>query len=194
MTTYTLTLFLHLVGVIGAFIGVGIWLFVAAALRRARHVAQVRALAGLVRPSGTLAVASILILAAAGLYMALTVWSWHTEWIAVATASFLLLAPFGTLLLDPRLRAIAKLAGEVPDGPLPAALAARTRDPVLGTGLHIYIAVLLGIVFLMSNKPPLVTSLLVMGIAVLLGLISGVPLWWAARTRSRDVAIRARRS
>lgn len=193
MTSYTFVLFLHLVGAIGAFIGVGIWLFVAAALRRVRDVAQVRALAGLVRPSGRLAVASILLLAAAGLYMALTVWGWQADWIVVATVSFLLLAPFGTLLLDPRLRAIAQMASEVPDGPLPASLVARTRDPLLGTGLHIYITVLLGIVFLMSNKPPLVTSILVMGMAVLLGLISGVPLWWAARIRSRDVAVRATR-
>ncbi len=49
--------------------------------------------------------------------------------------------------------------------------------------------VLLGIVFLMTNKPSLTTSIMVMVIALACGLISGVPYWPAARrkAKSRDV-------
>lgn len=183
MSLYPLALFLHIVGAIGTFIGVSIWLFVAVALQRAQHVGQVRALSGLIQPSGVLAVGSILLLGVAGFYMAFTVWGEHATWIIVATISFVLLAPFGVFVIDPRLRAVSKAAAAAPDGPLPAPLAARTRDPLVGIGLSIYVCMLLGIVFLMTTKPPLVTtSIIVMVVATVLGLGSDALLWWAVRT------------
>jgi hypothetical protein len=182
MSLYTLALFLHIVGAIGTFIGVSIWLFVAIALRRAQQVAQVRTLSSLVQPSGNLAVGSILLLGVAGLYMAITVWGAQATWTIVATISFLLLAPFGIFLIDPRLRAVAKEAAASPDGVLPPALATRTSDPLVGVGLCIYVSVLLGIVFLMTNKPTLEVSIIVMVVATVLGLVAGLLLWWATRT------------
>jgi ABC-type spermidine/putrescine transport system permease subunit II len=188
MSIYTLVLFVHIVGALGIFTAIGIWLFAAAALRRAQQVAQVRALAGLTVASGNVAVGGVVLLAAAGLYMALTTWGWQTAWIDVATASFLLLAPFGGAVIDPRMRALARAADDAPDGPLPASLRARTHDPVVGIGLHIYICVLLGIVFLMTTKPTLIVSLLAMAVATLLGLASALPLTRAARVQSPTVA------
>jgi len=182
MSTYTIMLFVHIVGAIGTFIGVSVWLFAALGLRRAQQVGQVRALTGLIQPSGVLAIVSILLLGVTGFYMALTVWGERATWIIVATISFLLLAPFGVFVIDPRLRALAK-----PDGPLPAPLAVRTRDPLVGIGLSVYVGVLLGIVFLMTNKPPLAVSIIAMIVAIVLGLASGLPLLWPARSRPRDV-------
>jgi len=184
----------HIVGAFGVFIAVGVWLFAAAALRRAQQVAQVRALAGLTIASGSVAVAGVLLLAAAGLYMALTTWGWQTAWIDVATVSFLLLAPFGGAVIDPRIRALGKAADEAPDGPLPASLAARIYDPIVGVGLHVYISVLLGIVFLMTTKPTLVLSVLAIAIAATLGLASALPLLRAARVHSRETATSAGRT
>ena len=76
--------------------------------------------------------------------------------------------------VQPRLRVIAQLAREAPDGPLPAALFARTHDPVLVATPLTSSALLLGIVFLMTNKPALPEALLVMAIALVLGLASSV--------------------
>ncbi len=194
MSIYTLALFVHIVGAIGVFVGVSVWLFAAAALRRTQYIWQVRALTSLIQPSGNLAVVSILLLGVSGFYMARTAWGVEATWIIVATVSFLLLAPFGVFVIDPRLRTLAKAAAAAPDGPLPAALALRTRDPLVGIGLCIYIGVLLGIVFLMTNKPSLVDSIIAMVVATVLGLASALPLWWATRTRSRDVATSARRT
>jgi hypothetical protein len=193
MSIYNLALFVHVVGAIGAFIGVSVWLFAALALRRAQDVGQVRALTGLIQPSGVVTIVSILLLGVAGFYMALTVWGEQATWIIVATISFLLLAPFGAFVIDPRLRAVAKAAAAAPDGPLPTALAERTRDPLVGSGLYTYVGVLLGVVFLMTNKPSLEVSIIAMVMATALGLSSGLPLWRAARARSRDMAMPARR-
>jgi hypothetical protein len=186
MPIYTLMLFVHIVGAIGTFVGVGVWLFAALALRRAQTVGQVRALTGLIQPSGVLAIVSILLLGGAGFYMAITAWGERATWIIVATISFILLAPFGVFVIDPRLRAVAKAVAAVPDGPLPDALAARTRDSLVGIGLSLYICVLLGIVFLMTNKPSTGVSIIAMVVATLLGLISGVLLLLGARTCSRE--------
>jgi TM2 domain-containing membrane protein YozV len=185
MNVYTLALFAHVVGAIGTFVGVSIWLFAAEALRRARRVGQVRALISLIQPSGVVALASIILLGVAGFYMARTAWGVQSTWIVVATISFLLLAPFGAFVIDPRLRALAKLIALAHEGPLPAALAARTHDPLVGIGLYTYVGVLLGIVFLMTTKPPLATSMLAMMIATALGLATGLALWLAARSDLR---------
>jgi hypothetical protein len=186
MPIYTLMLFVHIVGAIGTFIGVGVWLFAALALRRTQTVGQVRALTSLIQPSGVLAIVSILLLGVAGFYMGITVWGERATWIVVATISFVLLAPFGVFVIDPRLRAVAKAAAAAPDGPLPGTLATRTRDQLAGIGLSVYLCVLLGIVFLMTTKPSTGVSILAMVVATLLGLISGVLLLLAARTRSRE--------
>jgi Predicted integral membrane protein (DUF2269) len=186
MSIYTLMLFVHVVGAIGTFIGVGVWLFAALALRQAQQVGQVRALTSLIQPSGVLAIVSILLLGTAGFYMAITVWGEHATWIIVATISFVLLAPFGVFVIDPRLRSVAKAAAAVTDGPLPASLAERTRDPLTGIGLSAYIGVLLGIVFLMTTKPSTGDSIIAMVVATVLGLIAGALLLLGARTRSRE--------
>lgn len=184
MTTYTLALFAHIVGAIGAFIGVSVWLFAAVALRRAQSVGQVRALTGLIQPSGILTIISILLLGVAGFYMAITVWGERATWIIVATISFLLLAPFGAVVIDRRLRALAKAAATALDGPLPASLAAQAQDPLVGIGLSVYIAVLLGIVFLMTTKPTLLDSIIAIALATALGLASGLLLWGVTSARS----------
>src|SRR5689334_13820580 len=123
MNTYTLALFAHIIGAIGTFIGVSVWLFAAEALRRTQRVEQVRTLTGLIQPAGIFAIISILLLGIAGFYMALSAWGEQAKWIIVATISFVLLAPFGAFVIDPRLRALAKAAAAAPDGPLPAAVA-----------------------------------------------------------------------
>jgi hypothetical protein len=187
-TIYAVALFVPIVGAIGVFIGVSVWLFAALALRRAQSVGQVRALTSLIQASGVLAIVSILLLGVAGFHLAITVWRERATWIIVATISFLLLAPLGVFVIDPRLRALTRDAAPLPDGPLPASLVARAREPLVGLGLFVYIAVLLGIVYLMTNKPPLGHSVIAMLVATVVGLVAGLLLWWGAGARSRAVA------
>lgn len=185
MNLYVLALFMHVSGAIVIFAGMGAWVFGAAALRRAQRVEQVRLLAALIIAAGNVVVGGIVILGIAGFYMALTAWDIRATWIVVATVSFLLLAPGGLLVIDPRVRTIARQARAAPDGPLPAMLTRRTRDPVLGAGLNVYVAVLFGIVFLMTTKPAVGEAILAMVIALAVGLLASLPLWWGARISVR---------
>jgi len=182
---YTFALFLHVSGAIGAFVSIGIWLFGLSALRRARYVEQVRAIAWLIIVASPLMVFSVLLIAIAGLDMALSTWCLRTPWIAVAIVSFVLIAPVGPFLLYYRMQAILAEVRELPGGPIPDNLYVRTQSPVLGTAAQTLTTILLGIVFLMTNKPALITSIVVMGVALACGLLSRVPYWYAARRRSR---------
>lgn len=174
---YALALFAHVVGAMGIFSGMGVWLFATWKLRRVERVELARLLAGLIRASSNLVVASILILGVAGFYMAITVWGGQATWIIVATINFALLAPLGLLAIDPRVRAIEKATRDLPDGPLPDALWTRTHDPVVSTGLNVYIASLIGIVFIMTNKPAMSVAIIVAVVAAALGALISLPLW-----------------
>ncbi|HEX6544108.1 MAG TPA: DUF2269 family protein [Ktedonobacterales bacterium] len=177
MSLYTLALFVHVSGAIGIFGGMGAYVFGVAALWRAQSVAEVRHLAHLIVVSGNVVAGSIVALGLAGFYMAATVWGIEATWLIVATISFILLAPGGLLLIEPRIRAIIRQARRVPDGPLPEELAGRVRDPLLRSALSIYIACLFGIVFLMTNKPATGNAIGAMVIAVAAGLLASFPFW-----------------
>jgi hypothetical protein len=178
MSLYPLALFVHVSGAIGAFVSLGIWLFGLAALRRARRVEQVRALAWLILVASPLMVLAVL-LGLAGLAMALSAWGLWPPWIAVSLVSVVLVGPIGAFVLDPHMRAILALAREVPDESFPADLERWAHDPILGTSAHTLVTILLGIVFLMTTKPALYASILVMVLASALGLVSSLPFWTA---------------
>ncbi len=188
MSIYMMALFLHVSGAIGTFVSLGIWLFGLSGLRRANLVGQVRALVWLIIIASPLMVMSVLLLGVGGFEMALTTWGLSTPWIAVSLVSVVLVGPIGAFVLDPRMRSLLATVRETPEGPLPDELERRTHDPILSTSAFTLATMLLGIVFLMTTNPPLVPSMLVMGIAFLLGVCVSLPFWAAARRRARPDA------
>src|SRR6185312_12394395 len=86
---------------------------------------------------------------------------------------------------------IARLAHEEPDGPLSADLLAQTHDPTLLTTPRTVTALLVGIVFLMTNKPSLPLALLVMALALVLGLAWGILVARTSQTGVSGLATRA---
>ena len=173
MELYPLLLFLHVSAAMALFIGTGIWAIGIFAIPRARQVAQVRTLVDLLLLVRYIVPASALLVILAGAAMTQIAWSFRTPWILVALASLLVVGPFGTWVIDPRVRRLARLAHSLPDGPLPVRLAQSARDPALALGLPLQMTMLFGVVFLMTVKPVLSTAVLTMGIALLLGLLLG---------------------
>ena len=68
------------------------------------------------------------------------------------------------------------------DGPISAELGGRLRDPALLFSLRLRTALALGIVFVMSLKPALAGSLTAMGVAAVLGVAAGLPVWTRSAT------------
>lgn len=191
MTVYTIVKFLHVVGAIGYFIAVGTLLFGLAALQRTRRVEHVRVFTEFVGRLTPMFNVSILLLLLAGLYMTVTVWGFGTGWIDVALVSLLVLVPIAAVTVQSRLRVIARLAHEEADGPLSADLFARTHDLTILATPRTVTALLVGIVFLMTNKPALPVALFVMAIALVLGLAWGMLAARMSRTAGQGMSAAA---
>jgi hypothetical protein len=186
MNGYTIVLFLHIISAIGVCIGISVVLLGVALLRRAQRVEQVRSTLAFATTALPIAGFSMLLLLAAGFYLALSAWSLRTSWIAVTLVSLLLMIALGAGLIGPRMRALVMSARETPGGLLPSQLSARIHDPLLFTVLLIQAVLLLGIVFLMTTKPGLASSIIVMGVAVVVGLAWGVLVSRPRRTRELE--------
>jgi len=187
MNLYQLALFLHIVGVVCFFMPLGVYLFGLLALRRARQAQQVRMICQAIFATDAVAVGGILLVAVAGLYMAFTAWGIATGWVIVAVVSFALMAPIGPLLVERRLHVIATLTAEASNEPLSREAQQRIDDPVMGAGLLLMIAWLLGIIYLMTTKPTLQGAIVAMIVAAALGLLAGAP-FWLTRRRAKAIA------
>jgi hypothetical protein len=171
--SYQVVLFLHVLGAIATFVGVGAWFFAVVAFRGARRVEELRIAGPMYRMGGALGLLGIVVLSAAGLDLALRAWSLGIGWILVATAAFVLLAPVGPLVVAPRLERIAREASG--NGPLSDATLTRLRDPVLKAALLAVGGDLVGIVFLMTAKPPMLNAVIAMVAFIAGGLALAAP-------------------
>ena len=176
MSIYTIVLFVHIIGAIGYFLSIGSWLFILVGLRRAQRVEEVRALMHVNDLSGPFGDGSGVVLLIAGLYLALSAWSLLTSWILV-------------VLIGPRRSALVKqLERSAPEGEISLALSQHIHNPVLWATSQTTAVLLLGIVFLMTTKPDLGGSLIVMAVTLVLGLLSSLRVSRRRRTPRQEVA------
>lgn len=175
-------LFLHLAGVIGMFIGYGTLVLGLAALRKAKAVDELKALTGAltygrrigfehVSVIDAIVVASVLLTGVTGIHMAAYTGDWRLGWTRVAIAAFVLLAPIGPLVINPRLHAIGRLLATLPADQEIDIIKARLRDRVLNGSMWCSFGILVALVFLMAVKPALGWSVVVLVLAVLVGTL-----------------------
>jgi hypothetical protein len=170
MSTYALALFVHILGALGLAATTGINLLVLVRLRRARTVAQARDLLELGGAAARVEPIVALALLGAGLFLTASTWGWQVAWIDLSLGALLAMVVIGGAIGGPRVAARDRAVAATPDGPIPAALAARLADPVLWTLTHVAAALEVGIVFLMVAKPELAGSLAALVAAFALGL------------------------
>ena len=115
----------------------------------------------------------MLVLLIAGFYMTAVAWG-GVAWITVAFGSLIVLGVLGGVLTGPRMAAIRHSMGEE-TGTISPTLYQLIHHPLLSLSIRLRIAMVLGIVFLMSVKPALVESLVTMGVAIVLGLLLALP-------------------
>jgi hypothetical protein len=168
---YQIALFIHVLGVLCLMGGHTLIHASLEVMRRTREVERVRdwlaLAAGLDRfmPFFTLAVL------APGIYMAWTAWGWTTPWIDVSLALFLAMAILGPVLLGRRFAALNTLVKATPSGTIEAPLVVQMRDRALWTIENTFTSLLLAILFLMTVKPNLVGTVIVVSIGLIVGLL-----------------------
>ena len=179
MTLYSLVLFVHVTAVLALCAALSIEVLSLHQLRRASSFTEVRRWIQPVPDLPLVTAASALVIFISGIYLTLRMSAFELAWPKVTIGALLLIAPFGAIT-GKRIRAIRQACGEAKA--INSELMRRMQDPFLKVSLGIRIAVFLGIVLLMSAKPELWDSIIIVGVSALLGLLSSLLVWRRARS------------
>jgi hypothetical protein len=114
----------------------------------------------LARRLGSISFALILL---SGIFLTQTVWGWQTAWVSVSMSSLVVMVLIGATVTS---RAMTRLRAT----PIPV----DTYQTLVWSFLT-RAGILIGIVFLMTVKPPLTESLIAMGAATGAGFLAGLP-------------------
>lgn len=182
MTLYSLVLVVHLLSVLGLFIGLGLEWTATSLLRRSTTAAEARAWLRVYRVSPPLSGPSLLVILLSGGYLASLIGVMKQGWIPATFIGIALAIILGVTVNMPRLGAIRK-ALPANDDPLSAVVRARLRDVQLATSVRLRISIAAGIVFLMATKLPFGPSMLALACSIAFGLFLSIPAWRTSTTQ-----------
>ena len=173
MNTYSIALFLHIVGALGLSVALGLEWTGLSQVRSAILPEQVRAWMGILKGTNKVGFPSMLTTVITGIYMMITVWGW-VAWIYVTLGSLMLVIALSVALTKPRMVAIGQ-ALAMEKRPLSQTIYSLVNQPILWISIQTRVAIALGIIFLKIAKPDLGGSLLTIGVAIVLGIASALP-------------------
>jgi len=179
MTLYSLVLFVHLAAVLALCAALSIELLALYQLGRASTLTEVRRWTQPVPGLPLLTAGSALVIFFSGIYLTIRMSAFDLAWPKVTIGALLLIAPFAALT-GRRIRAIRQLCAE--GKAINSELISRLQDPLLNISLGIRTAVFLGIVLLMSAKPELWESIIIVGVSAVFGLLTSLLLWHRPRS------------
>lgn len=173
MNYYSIALFLHIAGALGFFIVLGLEWIGVSQIRNTKQTEQARAILGTVNGANHLGMISMLTTIVTGFYMLLTLWGW-VAWIVVVLGALVLEIVLFVALTKPRM-AVIEQALVTEKGSLSQTFHNLVNQPILWISIRTRAAIILGIVFLKIAKPDLGGSLLSIGVAIVFGLASSLP-------------------
>ncbi len=170
----SLILFVHVVGVLMLFVGLGLeWLSLQSLRRattRAEALSWVRANRAVPRASAV----AVAIILASGFYLGARIGVLDNAWMHASYAAIVLMAIVGAGVARPRLAAIGRAAADPGERGLPALRAAASAALLLAS-LRLRVAFGLAVVYLMIAKPDSGESLAVLGLASAIAIAISVP-------------------
>lgn len=175
MSIYGIVLFLHIVGALGLFAGMGLEQVSLAKLREAATPTQARDWLGVLSnlrrtdgPSGFLILAT-------GFYMMATRWGRGT-WMTLGVVGMVLMAAIAVAMTSRRARGLRDTFA-IDDTVMSWGVRARLADPLLRIAGTLRLAIGLGIVFNMAVKPATFSALASFGVALLAGALVALVHW-----------------
>lgn len=186
MNTYSIALFLHIVGSLGVSVALGLEWIGMAQIRKAKVSEEIPPVLGMVKSTSRLGFISMLATVLTGLFMVLTVLGW-LPWIIVVLGALVMAIVISARLTIPRMAAIGR-ALAVEHGPVSQTLHNLVNQPILWASIQIRVAIVIGIVFLKIARPNLGGSLLTMLVAVVLGIASALPAFRQMRVKTGPAA------
>lgn len=176
MTVYANIVFLHLAGMAGLFIGYGLEWVGTARLRAATTTNAARTWLGTYRLSLPLSGPALLVLILTGGYMAGVTGASKEGWILASFAGIVIALVIGFAMVMPRMKRI-KAALPEGDAALSADGLALVQDAVIVTLIRMRLFLALGIVYLMTVKPTLLTSIAALCAAMVIGILFSAGAW-----------------
>ena len=176
MNLYPNVLFVHILSALGLFLGYGLEWTVSALLRHSSSTDQARAWLRVYRVSPTVTGASLAVLILSGGWLAALTGGMYHGWLIVSVAGIVVALLIGFVLILPRVRAIR---GALPEGNLPLTPEAllQLQSATLPTLIRVRVLLAVGIVYLMTAKPPLGASLIVLAASMAIGVLFSVTSW-----------------
>jgi hypothetical protein len=170
MTFYPTVLFVHIVSMLGLCATLSFEALMLFRLQRSRNIADAQVWSDLVPGLDRLVMISVVSILASGIYLTTVMRGWGFAWVDVALASFFAMAPLGSIF-SARMRSIRRAAS---NGNITAQGEHGRFAPgaALRISLNVRIAALLGIVLLMTAKPGLGVSLVIMGLSAAAGFLA----------------------
>ena len=176
MSIYSVILFIHVVSAIALFVGLTLEGGIFIRVRSAENLEQLRLFVRVFQRLRIIYIPSFVGILVGGLYLG-SKYGGGTFWIPVALGSTLMIALVGGLVTGRRMARLEKaLTNDQTTVSFPSMMA-MSKDNALVVSYGLRIGLSLGIVFLMTTKPPLMPSLAAIGAGVVAGLIAaaGVP-------------------
>lgn len=166
MNDYSIALFLHIAGVMGISVALGLEWTGLRQIQRAISADQVRGWMAMLKGVRRVGFVSMLTAIITGIYMMLTVWG-GMPWVTVSIGALVLVIALAQALTAPRMTAIGRA---LMTASIPQTFQTLASHPLLWISIQTRIAITLGIVLLKTAKPDLNGSLLSLGIAIVLGI------------------------
>lgn len=174
MNDYAIALFFHIVGALGLFAALGLEWTGLWQIRSAIHPEQLRAWMSMLKIATKVGFASMLAILISGFYMMATAWG-AVAWITVTLGALVLVIVLSLVLTRPRMAAIGHaLASQ--KGQSSQFIHNLANHSLLWISIQTRVAIALGIVLLKTVKPDVGGSLLIIGVAIVLGLASALPM------------------
>jgi len=155
MSTYSIALFVHIVGALVLFAALTFEWVGLRHFRNSAHSEQIRAWLGVINGASKTGFPSMFVTVITGVYMMVKIRRW-TPWLAVTIGGLALMIILARAAA-PRLKTLGRSLETV-------------NDPLLWVSVQTRSAIALGIIFLKIVKPDWIGSLLTIGIAVVLGI------------------------
>lgn len=183
MSNYSIALFLHIAGVLGFFVALGLEWTGLWQLRSIVTLEQVRAWMGILKNVRKVGFVSMLATVITGIYMMVTDWG-SVAWIIVTLGSLALVIALSLALTGPRMAIIGQALVKE-KRPVSQTFNNLANHPFLWISIQTRVAIALGIVFLKTAKPDLAGSLITIGVAIILGLASALSIPRRERAQER---------
>lgn len=171
MTFYATVLFVHIVSMLGIAAALSYEVLILFRLQRCRNVSEAYIWSAAVPGLQALIMISVVSVLASGIYLTIPIKGWRFAWLDIALVSFFAMAPLGESFSA----GVRTIRSAVANGNVAAGGKYGSFAPgsALRLSLGVRIAVLLGIILLMTAKPPAEDSVLIIGLSAGAGLLAG---------------------